>query len=51
MKLDELIHGVRGARTELVDLEYFTDEELEKLQGEIKALHEKLTRKLSKRQK
>lgn len=51
LKLDELIHGVRGARSELVDLENCTDEELEKLQKEFKELHEKLTHKLSKRRK
>jgi low affinity Fe/Cu permease len=51
LKLDELIRGVRGARTEFVDLENLTvtDEELEKLQKEFHALHEKLAQKLSKR--
>ena len=47
LKLDELIRGVRGARTELVDLEELTDEELEKLHGEFHALHEKLAKKIS----
>jgi len=31
LKLDELIRGVSGARTNLVDLESLSDEELEKL--------------------
>lgn len=34
LKLDELIKGVSGARTHLVNLENFTDEELMKLQEE-----------------
>jgi low affinity Fe/Cu permease len=31
LKLDELIRGVKGARTRLVNLEEFSDEELEEL--------------------
>jgi len=31
LKLDELIRGVKGARTNLVDLEKLSDEELERL--------------------
>ena len=31
LKLDELIRGVKGARTHLVDLEKLSDEELERL--------------------
>ena len=34
LKLDELIKGVEGARTHLVDLENLDDEELESLQNE-----------------
>lgn len=34
LKLDELIRGVKGARTHLVNLENLTDEELDKLQKE-----------------
>lgn len=39
LKLDELIRAVRGARTELVDLEDLTDEELDLLEREFKRLH------------
>ena len=44
LKLDELIRGVSGARTHLVDLENLTDEELAELQKEfarLSAKHEK----------
>src|SRR5438094_10034688 len=34
LKLDELIRGVQGARTNLVDLENLTDEELDRLQDQ-----------------
>ena len=40
LKLDELIRGVEGARTSLVDLEDLSDEELEKLRVEFQRLHE-----------
>lgn len=46
IKLNELLRGVKGARTELVDLEELTDEEIELLHTEFKALHEKLTNKM-----
>jgi low affinity Fe/Cu permease len=49
LKLDELLRGVKGARTELVDLEDMTDEELEKMQKEFKDLHEKLTHQIHRR--
>lgn len=39
LKLDELIRAVKGARTELVDLEELTDEELELLETEFRRLH------------
>jgi low affinity Fe/Cu permease len=38
LKLDELIRGVEGARTHLVDLETLSDEELDQLQGQFKRL-------------
>lgn len=41
LKLDELIRGVSGARTHLVDLENLTDEELASLQQEFTRLRTK----------
>ncbi|MDX6612887.1 MAG: hypothetical protein QOD75_2073 [Blastocatellia bacterium] len=40
LKLDELIKGVTGARTELVDLENLSDEELEELHEQFKKIHD-----------
>jgi low affinity Fe/Cu permease len=40
LKLDELIRGVEGARTRLVDLEDLSDDELERLRKEFQRLHE-----------
>jgi low affinity Fe/Cu permease len=39
LKLDELIRGVKGARTELVNLEEMTDQELDELHQEFRQLH------------
>ena len=39
LKLDELIKAVQGARTELVDLEEMSDQELRQLQEEFRRLH------------
>jgi low affinity Fe/Cu permease len=39
LKLDELLRGVKGARTGLVDLEDLTDKELAQLQQEFERLH------------
>jgi low affinity Fe/Cu permease len=33
LKLDELIHGVKGARNALIDLENLSEEELDRLQA------------------
>ena len=44
LKLDELIRGVEGARTRLVNLQELTDEELEQLQTEFTRLREKNSR-------
>ncbi|HYJ84760.1 MAG TPA: low affinity iron permease family protein [Pyrinomonadaceae bacterium] len=41
LKLDELIKGVTGARTHLVNLENLTDDELTKLQEEFGRLRKK----------
>lgn len=41
LKLDELLRGVKGARTDMVDLEDATDEELEALQHEFERLRKK----------
>jgi low affinity Fe/Cu permease len=42
LKLDELIRGVKGARTAMVALENSTDEELAELQAEFDRLHRRL---------
>jgi low affinity Fe/Cu permease len=42
LKLDELIKGVKGARTGLVNLEQLSDADLERLQGEFDRLHKSL---------
>ena len=41
LKLDELLRGVDGARTGLVQLNHMTDEELENVRGEFTRLREK----------
>lgn len=38
LKLDELIHGVRGARNSLINLESLSDQELEALQQQFERL-------------
>lgn len=42
LKLNELLRGVKGARTALVDLESMSDEELELMQEEFREIHEQL---------
>jgi low affinity Fe/Cu permease len=42
LKLDELLKGVKGARTQLVDLEDMSDEEIEQLRGEFKQLRQRI---------
>ena len=39
LKLDELLKGVKGARTTLVNLENFSEDELEQLQKEFEELN------------
>src|SRR5579885_1973180 len=46
LKLDELIRGVQGARTGLVDLEDLSDEELARLQKEFERLRERHNNKV-----
>src|SRR5258707_15575136 len=48
LKLDELIKGVSGARTGLVNLENLSDKELEDLQEEFKSIHEREAKNLVK---
>jgi low affinity Fe/Cu permease len=43
LKLDELIKGVKGARTGLVNLEELSDADLEKLHKEFERLHKSVT--------
>lgn len=43
LKLDELLKGVKGARTGLVNLETLSDDELERLQQEFERLHKSVT--------
>jgi low affinity Fe/Cu permease len=45
LKLDELIRGVKGARTEMVALETCTDEELAAFQKEFEKLHVRLSKR------
>ena len=39
LKLDELIKGVKGARTSMVNLEQLSDKDLQRLQKEFERLH------------
>lgn len=45
LKLNELIHASRNARTEFVDLEDLTDTELDTIQTQFKEIHDKLREK------
>jgi len=49
VKLDELLRAVKGARTELVDLENVTEEELTRYCDEFKTLHLHYAKVLEKR--
>ena len=44
LKLDELIRAVKGARTSLVRLEEFSDDELTALQEQFRRLHDRLAK-------
>jgi low affinity Fe/Cu permease len=48
LKLNELIKGSRGARTEFVDIEDLTDTELDVMQAQFKELHDQLLEKKAK---
>lgn len=49
LKLNELLRGVKGARNTFVDLEEMTDQELEELHVEFKAIHDSLHGEVTKR--
>lgn len=49
LKLDELLKGVKGARTGMVDIEDLPDDKLEALQDEFGVMHKKYSSELSKR--
>lgn len=49
LKLDELLKGVKGARTGLVNIEDLPDEELEKLHEQFKDLHQHYASELDRR--
>jgi low affinity Fe/Cu permease len=51
LKLDELLKGVKGARTELIDLEELSDEELEQLHEEFKKIHNAESHRNKRKQK
>lgn len=48
LKLNELIKASRGARTEFVDIEDLTDTELDVMQAQFKAFHDKIVDKKTK---
>lgn len=47
LKLDELIHAIKGARNKLIDLEDCSDEELAKIQAQFKRLGKKANQEQS----
>lgn len=49
LKLDELIKSSRGARTEFVDIEDLTDNELDVLHVEFKTMHDKFQDNVAKK--
>lgn len=51
LKLDELLKGVKGARTGLVNIEELSDDDLEKLHQEFQQIHEKYSTELERRGK
>jgi low affinity Fe/Cu permease len=51
LKLDELLRGVKGARTELVNLEDLSDEDLEDLQKEFAVLRKRYAERALERRR
>jgi low affinity Fe/Cu permease len=49
LKLDELLRGVKGARTSMVDLEDLPDDEIARLKQEFAELHDRAKETLAKR--
>lgn len=49
LKLNELIKSSSGARTEFVDIEDLNDNELDVLQGQFKAIHDKFQDRANRR--
>lgn len=49
IKLDELVRGVKGARTSLVSIEEMSDEELAAMREEFHQLHQKYADTIEKR--
>ena len=49
LKLDELIRAVRSARTELVDMESLSDEELHRLQHQFELLRQRASKPRSRK--
>jgi low affinity Fe/Cu permease len=49
LKLDELLRGVKGARTSMVDLEDLPDDEIARLKQEFAELHDRAKEALAKR--
>jgi low affinity Fe/Cu permease len=47
LKLDELIRGVAGARTSLIDLEQLTDEELAELQRQFEGIQARVASEMT----
>jgi low affinity Fe/Cu permease len=45
LKLDELLRAVQAARTELVDVEDTSEEEMDELQAEFRRLHDRVATK------
>lgn len=49
LKLDELIRALKEARTDLVDLEEMTDEELDKLQSDFQRIRDRAVKERGER--